>query len=137
MFEVTLIPIIVAAITSVILAFVWYSDHLFGRAFKRHLNFTPEQSERGMKRMPLMAFLAFLSSIVAAYVLNYFGIAWGVYDVVGAIELGIWVWLGFVAPPMLGMVLWEMKPLKHFLIVAGYWLFSFIMMAVILVLLAQ
>jgi hypothetical protein len=136
MLEVTFVPILVAAIVAVVLAFVWFHEKVFGKTFMRHMNLTPEQSARGKKRMPIATFVAFLSSLVAAYVLNYFGIAWGVYDWVGAIELGIWVWIGFAAPPMLGMVLWEMKPIKYYLLVAGYWLVAFIAMALVLVLLA-
>lgn len=136
MFEVTFVPILVAAIVSVVIAFVWFHEKVFGRTFMRYMNLTPEQSARGRKRMPIATFVAFLSSLVAAYVLNYFGIAWGVYDWVGAIELGIWVWIGFAAPPLLGMVLWEMKPIKYYFVVAGYWLLAFIAMALVLVLLA-
>lgn len=136
MFEVTLIPLIVASIVSVAIAFVWYHEKLFGGAFMRHAGMNAEQAARGKKRMPLSAFVAFLASIVAAYVLNYFGIAWGVYDWVGAVELGIWVWIGFVAPPMLGMVLWEQKPLRYYFVVAGYWLVAFVAMALTLVFLA-
>ncbi|OGG59859.1 hypothetical protein A2765_04720 [Candidatus Kaiserbacteria bacterium RIFCSPHIGHO2_01_FULL_56_24] len=136
MFEVTFIPILVAAIASAILGFIWFNPKVFGGAWMRMLNLTPQQMEAGKKRMPLMAFLAFLASMVAAYVLNYFGIAWGVFDWIGAVELGIWVWIGFVAPPMLGMILWERKSLRYYIITAGYWLVSFVIMAVILVLLA-
>jgi hypothetical protein len=71
--------------------------------------------------------------MLVAYVMNHFGIAWGVFDWIGAVELAFWCWLGFVAPTMLGMVLWEMKPIKYYAMVAGYWLVAFIMMAVILV----
>ncbi len=83
-----------------------------------------------------MAALGFLSAMVIAYVMNHFGIAWGVFDWIGAIELGIWTWIGFTAPVLLGSILWEMRPVSYFLITASYWLLSFIMMAVILVLLA-
>jgi hypothetical protein len=136
MFEVTLIPLIVAAVIAVGIAFVWFNEKAFGKTFMQHMNLTAEESARGKKRMPISTFVAFLSALVAAYVLNYFGIAWGVYDWVGAIELGIWVWLGFVAPPMLGMVLWEMKPIRYYLVVAGYWLVTFVAMALVLVFLA-
>lgn len=136
MFEVTFLPILIAAVVSVVIAFIWYHDKVFGKTFGRYMNLTPEEKARGMKRMPLHTFIAFLSNVVAAYVLNYFGIAWGVYDWVGAVELGIWVWLGFAMPPMLGMVLWEMKPWRYYFVVAGYWLVTFIAMALVLVLLA-
>lgn len=136
MFEVTLIPLLIAAVAAVILGFVWFHDKVFGAAFMRCLALTPEQQAKGRKRMPVSVFFAFVSALLAAYVLNYFGIAWGVYDWVGAIELGIWVWLGFAAPPLLGMVLWELRPLKQYAIVAGYWLVNFIVMALVLVSLA-
>ena len=135
MFEVTFLPILVAALVGVGIAFVWYHAKVFGPAFRRVLNLTSEQTDRGIKRMPLSIFIAFLGNIVAAYVLNYFGIAWGVYDWIGGVELGIWVWIGFVAPVLLSSVLWEMKPFKYYAINAGYWLVSFVAMAVVLVLL--
>jgi hypothetical protein len=136
MFEVTLIPLLVAAIVAVILGFIWFHTKVFGAAYMRCVNLTPEQQAKGRKRMPVAVFFAFASSLLAAYVLNYFGIAWGVYDWVGAIELGIWVWLGFAAPPLLGMILWEMRPIKQYAIVGGYWLVNFIVMALVLVFLA-
>ena len=132
MIEVTFFPILAAGIVSAVIGFVWYHPRVFGSAWMRMSNITPEMAERGKKRMPLYAFLAFLASMLAAYVMNYFGIAWGVYDWIGAIELGIWSWIGFVAPAMLGQVLWEQKPFLLYLINAGYWLVSFVAMAIVL-----
>ena len=136
MFEVTLWPILAAGIANVILGTIWFNPHVFGRSWMGMVGMSPDQMERGKKKMPLMAFIAFLASMVVAYVMNYFGIAWGVFDWIGAVELGFWSWLGFVAPTMLGMVLWEGKPFKYYAIVSGYWLVSFIVMAIVLVLLA-
>ena len=136
MFEVTFLPILVAGIANVILGMIWYNPRVFGSAWMAGMTMTPEMAEKGKKRMPLMALISFLAAMVVAYVMNYFGIAWGVFDWIGAVELGFWCWVGFVAPTMLGMVLWEMKPFKYYAIVSGYWLVSFIMMAVILVVMA-
>ncbi|MEY4747039.1 MAG: hypothetical protein RLZZ416_88 [Candidatus Parcubacteria bacterium] len=120
-----------------LLGFAWYHPKVFGGVWMRAINMTPEMVERGKKKMPIMAFLAFLSSMLVAYVMNYFGIAWGVYDSIGAIELGFWCWVGFAAPPMFGMVLWEQKPIRYYAIVAGYWLVAFIVMALVLVIGSQ
>lgn len=136
MFEVTFWPIFAAGIANVALGMIWYHPKVFGGAWMAKTGMTPEQAERGKKLMPVMAFIAFLAAMLVAYVMNYFGIAWGVFDWIGAIELGFWCWVGFVAPTMLGMVLWEMKPIKYYAIVSGFWLVSFITMAVILVLMA-
>lgn len=134
MIEVSFFSILFASVVSVGIGFVWYHPRVFGGMWMRLTNLSPEQVERGKKRMPLMAFLGLMASMLVAYVMNYFGIAWAVFDVIGAIELGFWSWIGFVAPTMLGMVLWEQKSFKLYAINVLYWLVSFIAMAVILVL---
>ncbi|MEK7509262.1 MAG: DUF1761 domain-containing protein [Patescibacteria group bacterium] len=134
MFEVTFWPILAAGVANVILGFIWYNPRVFGTVWMRETNLSPEKMEAGKKKMPIMAFATFLAAMVVAYVMNHFGIAWGVYDWIGAIELGIWTWIGFVAPIMLGSILWEGKSFKYYAINAGYWLVSFVVMAVILVL---
>ncbi|MBI2611008.1 DUF1761 domain-containing protein [Candidatus Kaiserbacteria bacterium] len=133
MFEVTFLPILFAGVASVVIGFIWYHPRVFGGMWMRLANLSPEQVEKGKKQMPLMAFFGLLASMLAAYVMNYFGIAWGVFDVIGAIELGFWCWAGFVAPTMLGMVLWEQRSFKLYAINALYWLVSFIAMAIVLV----
>jgi hypothetical protein len=126
--------ILAAAIVSILLAFAWYHPKVFGTAWMRMMAITPEQAEKGKKKMPLMTFFAFLASLVVAYVMSYFAYAWGVFDWIGAIELGFWCWAGFAAPPLLGSVLWEQKPFKLYLINAGFWLVAFIAMALIILL---
>src|SRR3989344_2216031 len=136
MFEVTFLPILAAGVANVILGFIWYNPKVFGTVWMQAANLSPERMEAGKKKMPVMAFVGFLAAMVVAYVMNHFGIAWGVYDWIGGVELGIWSWVGFVAPIMLGSILWEGKSFKYYAINAGYWLVSFVVMAVILVLLS-
>ncbi|MHB1086161.1 MAG: DUF1761 domain-containing protein [Minisyncoccota bacterium] len=125
-------PILAAGITNVIIGMIWYNPRVFGAAWMRMSGISPEALERGKKRMPLMVALGLLSSLVIAYVMSYFALAWGVFDWVGAVELGFWCWAGFVAPVSLSIVLWETKPFTLYLINAGYWLVSFIAMALVL-----
>src|SRR3989344_3541804 len=91
MIEVTFFPILAAGIVSAVIGFVWYHPRVFGSAWMRMSNITPEMVERG-----------------------------------------IWSWIGFVAPAMLGQVLWEQKPFSLYLINVGYWLVSFVAMAIVL-----
>ena len=135
MYEVTFFPILIAGLVSVVIGYLWYHPKLFGATWMRMTGITPESVERGKKRMPFVVMFGLLASMLVAYVMNYFGIAWGVYDIVGAFELAFWSWAGFVVPTMLGIVLWEQKPFTLFLINALYWLVSFIAIAVILVIL--
>ena len=136
MFEVTFLPILVAGIANLILGFIWYHPKVFGTVWMAGAGVTPEMAEKGKKRMPIMAGVGVLASMVVAYVMNHFGIAWGVFDWIGAVELGFWCWLGFVAPVLLGSILWEQKPLNYYAINSGYWLVALIVMAVVLVLMA-
>lgn len=133
MIEVSFWPILAAGVASVLIGWIWYHPKVFGSAWMRMSGINPEMAERGKKRMPLMAIIGLCASILVAYVMNYFGIAWGVYDLVGAIELGFWSWIGFVAPTMLGIVLWDQKPFRLYLVNTLYWLVAFVVMAIILV----
>ncbi len=126
------LPILAAGISSVIIGFVWYHPSVFGSAWMRMSGVTPEMADRAKKKMPLMAFFGLLASMVVAYVMSYFAIAWGVFDWIGAVELGFWCWAGFTAPVLLGSVLWEMKPIKLYIINTLYWLVTFVVMALIL-----
>lgn len=125
--------ILAAGIASVLIGWAWYHPRVFGTAWMRLSNITPEMAERGKKRMPITAIIGLSMSMIVAYVMTYFGMAWGVYDIASAIELGLWVWIGFVAPIALGAVLWEQKPLRLYFINALYWLVALIVMAIILV----
>lgn len=132
MYEVTLLPLVLAAVSNMILGMIWYNPRVFGNAWMRLANITPEMVEGSKKTMiPRMA-AAFVGAFVVAYVLNWFGIAWGVYDWASAVELAIWIWVGFVAPLMLGSVLWEMRPLKLYALNVSYWLVALVLMSLIL-----
>ena len=133
MIEVSLWPILAAGIAATLLGWVWYHPKVFGTHWMRMSNITPEMAEAGKRRMPLMALVGLLAAMLVAYVMSYFGVAWGVYDFIGAIELGFWSWIGFVAPTMLGSVLWDQKPFRLYLINTLYWLVALIVMAIILV----
>jgi len=98
----------------------------------RLTNLSPEQIELGKKRLWVVALFGLLASMLVAYVMAYFGIARQVYDWAGALELGLWCWVGFCAPTLLGQVLWDQKPVRLYLIDAFYWLVSFLVMALIL-----
>ena len=134
MYEVALWPIIAAGISNVIIGMIWYNPSVLGNTWMKLTGLSSEAVEAGKKKMPLMAFIGMLAAIVMAYVMAHFGIAWGVFDVVGAVELAFWLWIGFIVPATLGVVLWEGKSFKLFAINAGYWLVAMIVASIILVL---
>lgn len=130
-------PIFGAGLAAAILGWLWYSPKVFGGVWARMSGITPEMAERGKKRMPFMAVIGLVAAMLVAWVMGYVGILLGVYDWFGALELAFWCWLGFIAPTMLGMVLWEQKPFRLYLINALYWLAALAVMALILVFSSQ
>ena len=128
----SLLPVLAAGIAHLILGSAWYHPKVFGSAWMRLTNITPEIAERGGRRKPAYTFIAFLAGLIAAYILNLLSLAWGVFEVAGAMQLALLVWLGFIAPSMLGSFLWDHRPFSLLCINAGYWLVSLIVMALIL-----
>ncbi|KKW19849.1 MAG: hypothetical protein UY63_C0005G0032 [Parcubacteria group bacterium GW2011_GWA2_51_10] len=134
MAELIVIKIVGAAILSTILGFVWFHPRAFGAIWMRHARITPEMAERGKRRVHLYALAGFIGNAIAAYVLFYLLAAFQISLRETAITLALLVWVGFTAPSLLGMMLWEQKPLSYYSINALYWLVSLVIMAMILVL---
>jgi hypothetical protein len=126
------LAILLAGLSNVILGMVWYNPSVFGSAWMRMSNITPDQAEKGKKRMPLMALSGFVAAMFMAWVLSIVQAAFGVYDIISALDVGFWIWAGFVAPVLLGSVLWETKPFTLYLINATYWLLALLSMSAIL-----
>lgn len=126
------LAILLAGLSNVVLGMIWYNPHVFGSAWIRMSNITPEQAEKGKKRMSAMAVVGFLAAVFMAWVLTVVQAAFGVYDWVGSLDVGFWIWAGFIAPILLGSVLWESKPFTLYLINASYWLVAILAMSAIL-----
>ncbi len=98
----------------------------------RLINMSPEMVDKGKSQMHIRVCNAFLTSMIAAFVLNFVGVALNAFGTIGAIQLALLCWVGFVAPTFIGTVLWEQRPMKLYFINTGYWLISFVVMALIL-----
>ncbi len=125
--------LLAAGVANIVLGMIWYNPRVFGTAWMRMSNITPEQAERGKKRMWLSSIVAFLAAMWLAWVMSFVFAAFGVYEASGALDVSFWLWAGIAAPLMLGSVLWEAKPFRLFLINAGYWLVAFVVIGLVLV----
>lgn len=121
--DINFLAVFGAAIIAMVIGALWFSPPFFGKTWAKLSGITQEQM-KGMKKkgMEKAYFGSFVGLVVMSYVLSYF------IDLVGAtlfmdgLRAGFWVWLGFVAPVMLGSIWWEGKPLKLFFINAGQYL---------------
>lgn len=128
-----------AVIVAVALGMVWYGP-LFGRQWMRTVGISHEEMERakekGMQGMWRTYALMILGTLVMAYVLAHvlaYAMAFtGEEGTEAGISGAISIWIGFVAPVIMGNVLWDGRPWKYWFIVSGYYLVSLILMGVIL-----
>ena len=121
-----------AGLSNVVLGMIWYNPRILGTAWMRMSSITPEAAERGRKNMPVMAVVGFVAAVFMGWVLSVVQTAFGVYDVISALDVGFWIWAGFIAPVGLGIVLWEGKPFTLYLINVLYWLIAILAMSAIL-----
>jgi hypothetical protein len=131
--------VIGATIVAFVLGGVWFGP-LFGKQWMRLVGITHEQmeaaKEKGVKGMwrsyALMAVGTLVMAYVLAHVIAYAAVFSGSSGADAGIAAGVSVWVGFVAPVMLGTVLWEGRPWKYWFITGGYYLVSLIVMGIIL-----
>ena len=117
--------VLVAGIVSMVLGFLWYGP-LFGKMWMGLMKIDKKKAEE-MKKKGMSAMLPqFFTAFVSALVLNYFlALFVGYTQAITAVEgmqTGFHLWLGFIATVMIGIVLWEGKPFKLYLINALHYL---------------
>jgi hypothetical protein len=72
-----------------------------------------------------------VTSLVLALVLAYFLGLIGNVDWVGAVRVGVLLWIGLAAMQWVGSIMWENVPVKMAAIHAGDWLVKLVLIAVI------
>ena len=126
------LAVLVAAIASHVIGFLWYGP-LFGKMWISLMNFDKKKMKEAQKKgMWKTIALAFLTSLIMGYVLAHFVAYVGAKTIADGAVLGFWLWIGFFATTQLGMVLWEGKPVKLYILNTLHYLVTLIVMASIL-----
>jgi len=129
------LAVLVAAVAGMVIGAFWYSPLLFGNIWVKLMNFDKKKMEETKnKGMAKYYALAFLAVLVMSYILAHFVDYAGATNLVQALQLGFWVWLGFFVTTMLNSVLWEGKPVKLYLIGIVHYLVALEVMSLILTL---
>ncbi len=120
--------VIVATVASIVLGLLWFGP-IFGKQWMKFMKISPKQMKAAKKKgMPASTWvLMIIGTLVTAVVLSVLVPA----TVGAAIKISAMLWLGFIAPVQLGMVLWEGKPWGLYLLTTCYYLVNLVIMGLI------
>jgi hypothetical protein len=129
--HVNYLAVFVAAIAVFVLGWLWYSPLLFFKPWMRARGLDPAVAMAGAKMPGGKLVIELVRCIVLAYVVAHFVAALGVNNWLGAIHLGIFLWIGFPVILLIGSILWENVPVKVAAIHAGDWLVKLLVIPII------
>ncbi len=123
------LAVVVAAVATYVIGIIWYAA-LFRKAWLRLSGLSE------MKVSVLSVVLSLIGAFLMSYVLHhalFFASAYLKVSGVGAgLEVGVFNWLGFIAPVTVGVVIYEKKSWLLWILNNGYWLLSLLVMGIIL-----
>ena len=124
MITINYLAVLVSGFASIALGSLWYGP-LFGKKWIALSGITKQMTDKAKPKDMIKAYvLSFVGALLTAYILSHYIVFANAYfDKSGALAgatSGFWAWLGFVAPMTMGMVRWEGKSWKLWLINNGY-----------------
>ena len=131
MVHVTYLPVIVAAVAVFVLGWLWYSPLLFYKPWMRLRGMDPVAAMAGAKMPGGKLLIELARCLVLAYVIAHFAALLGVGSWMGAVHLGLFLWIGFPVIVLTGSILWENVPWKVAAIHAGDWLVKMLVISII------
>ncbi len=129
MIQVNLMAVVISAIAAMVVGFLWYGP-LFGKTWMKLTGMA--MTAESKKQAPKMYGVMFVGAIIEAYVLSHFVHYAGAYTLVDGAKTGLWAWLGFVAPVMLGNYMFTKKPMHLYVLDAGFALANLLVMGAII-----
>jgi len=132
---VNLWAVLVAAVASMVVGFLWYSPFLFARPWMLAMGYDPDNKAKldEMRKSAGKSYaLSFVASLVAAFVLGKIIDVATVDSALYGMKIGFAAWLGFVTTVQLTAKLFGNQPTKLYLINTGYQLVCYLVMGAIL-----
>jgi Protein of unknown function (DUF1761) len=123
--------VLVAAAAVFVLGWLWYSPLLFYKPWMRLRGMDPVAAMAGAKMPGGKLLIEFARCLVLAYVIARFMARLGVADWIGAVDFGLFLWIGFPVILLTGSVLWENIPWKVAAIHGGDWLVKLLAIPII------
>jgi surface polysaccharide O-acyltransferase-like enzyme len=132
---VNLWAVLVCAIATMVVGFLWYSPALFANPWMVLMGYDPNDkakiAEMQKSAGPSYA-MSFIASILAAFVLGKLISVSGSATAVDGLKIGLVVWLGFVTTVQFTNALFSRQRNKLYMINTGYQLVCYVAMGAIL-----
>ena len=129
------VAILVAAASTMVVGFIWYSPLLFARPWMREMSYDPDDKAAGKEMQKSMGpayGISLIASVVSAFILALLFHAMRATGAEYGALIGFHVWLGFVATVQLTGVLFMKQSMKLYAINTGYQLVCYLVMGAIL-----
>lgn len=124
--QVNWLAVVIAAVASIVIGFVWYMPAVFGRRWAAE---TGIELPGAGESSPATWVYGIVQALLAAYVLALFAAE---SDIAGGVVIGALIWLAFVATTKFNSVLFERRSTAYWVIDASYHLVSIVVMGAII-----
>ncbi len=132
--EINYLAMVVAGVVSYSIGALWYSSVMFGKEWAKLIGLSEKNMKAAKAKMSQTYAIGFVVAVVGAFVLARLLVWTRASDLVSALKIGGWIWLGFVLVWMINGWLYEQKPIKLLMINAGYALVAILSSCAILIL---
>jgi uncharacterized membrane protein YpjA len=132
---VNLWAVLVSALATMVVGFVWYSPALFANPWRRLMGYDPNDKAKiaEMQKTAGPSYvLSLIASIVTAFALGKLIGVTGAATTFDGLKIGLVVWLGFVTTVQLTNALFSRQRNRLYLINTGYQLVCYLAMGAIL-----
>ena len=138
MVPINYLAVLLNVVIAMALGFLWYGP-IFGKKWIASVGWTEAQVQEAMKKSmgksyAPMALSALIMSFVLSHSLIFASAYLGESGVPAGLMTGFWNWIGFVAPVLVGAVVWEGKSWAWWCITSGYYLVLLCLMGIVLAL---
>jgi surface polysaccharide O-acyltransferase-like enzyme len=127
--------VLVAAVATMVVGFLWYSPALFANSWMRLMGYDPNDKEKIAEMQKSAApsyFMSLVASILAAFVLGKLITVSGFSNARDGLKIGLVVWLGFVTTVQFTNALFSRQRNRLYMINTGYQLVSYVVMGAIM-----
>jgi hypothetical protein len=111
--EVNNLAVLLAALSSFVVGFVWYAKPVFGETWMKMVGMTDKKAQAGMGRAMMWSLIA---SLLTAYVLAHVTVLSNSYFdgtfMSAAINSAFWLWLGISATTIITHDAFEQREMK-------------------------